>query len=86
MARTELWEMPCSILMWSKRSTQSHTSGSDVEDARFKAGGRLVGTESASGVAGSGFPLPQEARSVVRRSPNISREKVDFILLFMVLV
>jgi len=75
------------MLMWSKRRTQLHISGRDAGDTRFGAGGRLVGAESALGVAGSGIPLPQETSKNARRSPNIiKRGKVEFILLFIVTV
>jgi len=87
MTRTELWERPCSMPTWSKRRTQLHISGRDAGDTRFGAGGGLVGAESTSGVAGSGFPPPQETSKNARRSPNIlKREKVEFILLFMITV
>jgi hypothetical protein len=68
--------------MWSKRRTQLHTSGREVGETRFGATGRLFAAESALGVAGSGFPLPQEASTNAKKNP-IKWEKARFILLLI---
>jgi len=63
-----------------------HTSGRDTGDTRLGAEGRLVGTESASGAAGSGFTDPQADSASAKISPNTMLGKMDFILRFMLTV
>jgi hypothetical protein len=70
------------MLIWSKRRMQLHTSGRDDGETRLGATGRLFAAESASGVAGSVFPLPQETSAKARKSP-IKWEKTRLILLFI---
>jgi len=82
MTRTELWDSPCSMLMWSKRRTQLHTSGRDVGETRLGVAGRLFAVPSAVGAAGGVFPFPQEASTRMRKSP-IKREKFHCILLLI---
>src|SRR3990172_8700429 len=82
MTRTELWESPCSMLMWSKRMTQLQICGRDAGDTRFGAGGRLVGVaEGTSGVAGGLIPPPQEASVSARKRPR-KQDNIRFIFSF----
>ncbi|MCK7520428.1 MAG: hypothetical protein MZV64_23445 [Ignavibacteriales bacterium] len=62
MTRTEFCDSPCSILMRSKRRTQLHTFGRDVEETR-------LGTTEKAACRRISLAASPEADSRSRRRP-----------------
>src|SRR5512147_1592260 len=84
MTRTELWDRPSSMVIWSKRRTQLQIWGRDSADTRLGVGGRLVGTETVSVVSSAestpdamagenAAPPSHEAIARLRNSPKKRR-------------